>query len=341
MIRKDRETRKIQTTGGSTYTVSLPKRWVEEMGINAGDEMAIEEQSSSLLLSPAKLKEEKPPEAVVEVGEGESFEAIKRKVLSLYLVGYNVIRVVSSENRLDPSYRNAVKELARGKLVGTEVISESIEEITLQTLLSYSELSAKGALRRMYRVASSMQDNAMLALEEDDKELAEDVAGIDDEVDRFQMYLIREIKAAIQNPSLIEEIGLKTARECLGYRLVAKNVERAGDHAASVARNVLEIEQPVDEEAIEMLREANSFSGNVFERAVNSLFDEEYEAAEDLIQESEEIYSLEEKINHFLTNDNPPEAIRIRLMLESIRRIAEYGSDIAEIVLNLTVDKGR
>jgi hypothetical protein len=32
------------------------------------------------------------------------------------------------------------------------------------------------------------------------------------------------------------------------------------------------------------------------------------------------------------------EAPYVRLIIESIRRIAEYASDIAEIVLNLTVE---
>lgn len=341
MNRRSKETRKIQTTGGSTYTVSLPKKWVEEVGLEAGDEMAIEEQSSSLLLSPARLKEERSSEAKIKVDPEEDCSALKRKILSLYLVGYNSIYIESSEDRLKPSHRNAIKELVRKKLVGTEIISESIEEITLQTLLSYSELSVKGSLKRMYRVASSMQEKAMIALEKEDKELAKDVVGIDDEVDRFQMYLIREIKAAMQNPPLVEEIGLRTLRECLGYRLVSKNVERAGDHAVLVAKNVLEMEYSIDDELLEMLRKINSLASSIFKKAGDSLFEEDYGAAEEVIQEIDQIYSLEEKVNQFLAEEKPPEAIRIRLMLESMRRIAEYGSDVAEIVLNLNVDKER
>lgn len=340
MNERNKETRKIQTTGGSTFTVSLPKKWVEEMGLESGDEMSIEEQSSSLLLSPAKTGEESL-EANVEVDPEENCDAIKRKMLSLYLVGFNVIKIKSSNDRLKPDHRNAIKDLARKKLVGTEVISESMEEITLQILISYSELSAKGALRRMFRVASSMQENAMMALEENDKELARDVVEIDDEVDRFQMYLVREVKAAFQNPPLVETIGLKTLRECLGYRLVSKNVERVGDHAFSIAENVIDMENPVDEKALKMLKEINSLSSSVFEKAIDSLFKEDYELAEEVIQETQGVYELEEKVNKYIAKEDPAEDIKIRLILESVRRIAEYGSDIAEIVLNLTIDNGR
>ncbi|KXA90536.1 hypothetical protein AKJ37_00180 [candidate division MSBL1 archaeon SCGC-AAA259I09] len=337
MVNK-RETRKIQTTGGSTYTVSLPKKWVDEIGLKSGDEMAIEEQSSSLLLSPADLKEKESTEAKIKVDAEEECDSIKRKILALYLVGYNVIKIRSADERLKSHHRSAIKELARKKLVGTEIISEEMEEITLQTLISHSQLSVKGALKRMFRVASSMQKNAVIALQENDRELAKDVIEIDDEVDRFQMYLIREVKAALQSPPLVEEIGLNTLRECLGYRLVSNSVERVGDHALSIAQNVLEMRDPVDKKGLGMLKEINSLSSSIFEKAVDSLFEENYQAAEEVIQKVEGVYELEKKVNKYLAEENPSEDIRIRLILESMRRIAEYGGDIAEIVLNLTID---
>jgi len=73
------------------------------------------------------------------------------------------------DERIESSQRKGIKEFVRKKLVGTEVISESIDEITLQILLSYSELSAKGALGRMYNVVTSMQENAITALKENDQ----------------------------------------------------------------------------------------------------------------------------------------------------------------------------
>lgn len=337
---KGEEIRKIQLTGGSTYTLSLPKNWVEEMDLSSGSGMKVEEQGSSLVLSPAGSEEAaESQKAEVEITQSENLDAINRKILSLYLAGYNLIEIVPEDDRIESSRRKGVKEFVRSKLVGTEVISESMEQIKLQILLSYSELSAKGALRRMYSVTTSMQENAITALKENDHDLARDVVDIDDEVDRFQMYLIREIKAAVQSPPLLEEIGLDSLRECLGYRLVSKNVERVGDHAASVARNSMEMENPIDEKSLEMLVEINELASKILKKSVKSLFEEDYGSAEEVIQSLQDIYELEEDINSYLVEESPPESIRIRLILESIRRMAEYGSDIAEIVLNLTVDK--
>ncbi|MCY4251973.1 MAG: AbrB/MazE/SpoVT family DNA-binding domain-containing protein, partial [Thaumarchaeota archaeon] len=38
------ETRKVQFTGNSSYIVSLPKPWAEEMGIRSGDQVVITRQ---------------------------------------------------------------------------------------------------------------------------------------------------------------------------------------------------------------------------------------------------------------------------------------------------------
>lgn len=35
------ETRKVQLAGGSTYTVSLPKQWAEEHGVEAGAQLLV------------------------------------------------------------------------------------------------------------------------------------------------------------------------------------------------------------------------------------------------------------------------------------------------------------
>lgn len=339
--KRDEEVRKIQLTGGSTFTLSLPKWWVEEMELEPGDGMVVREKGSSLVLSPDKLEKKKGPlEAEIEVESGASIDAINRRILSLYLIGCTSILIKAEGDRLRSSTRNAIKEFVRNKLVGTEIISESIESISLQTLLSYSELSVRGALRRMYDVVSSMQENCLTALNNFDKDLANDVIQIDDEVDRFQMYLIREIKAAIQRPSLLEEIGLDSMRECLGYRLVSKNIERVGDHCAKIAEYVIDGEEPLSEKSLKKILDFSDMAVSVFDNAVQSYFDGDYQDAETTIQDLSSVYMKEGEVNRYLADGDTSETLRGRLIMESLMRMAEYGSDIAEIVLNVTVSKG-
>ncbi|MFP3985833.1 MAG: PhoU domain-containing protein, partial [Candidatus Bathyarchaeia archaeon] len=235
------ETRKIQLTGKSTYIVSLPKKWVQSMNLKAGSQLVISKQSdASLLLTPKELiKPAKLGEANIIVHQKEDPNTIARKIIALYLVGYNFIKIKTKDERITSLQRNFIKDLARKKLVGTEIISDSPNEMKLQVLLSYPELSVESALRRMCLIATAMHEDAMQALKDLNKELAQDVVALDDEVDRFSLYVIRQLKAAVQSELVLRDIGLSTPRDCLGYRLIVKSVERTADHAANIARCIL------------------------------------------------------------------------------------------------------
>jgi phosphate uptake regulator len=339
MGEREEETRKVQMTGGSTYIISLPKDWATEMKIKPGTILILrrKEDSSLQILPPGIRERRKPSEALVRVSPEDNMEKVARKVISLYLVGSDVIRIIPSDGKLAHNHRNDIKNLIKEKLIGTEVVMDSADEMTLRVLLSYPELSAKDALRRMFLVASSMQKESIEALEKFDKSAADEVMKTDNEVDRFNMYIVRQIKLAVQDPRFIKEIGLRDARDCLGYRLIVKSVERIADHAALIAEKVELLNKPVDKNVIRNIRAMSEFANLLLGQSESAVFKEEYETAEGVIEQKKKITDLEEKVLKSISGVPKEEAISIRLIAESLRRIAEYSSDIAEVVLNLTV----
>ena len=338
----DREVRKIQLTGKSTFIISLPKRWVEGLKLKAGSPLTIIKQDPTTLLltsKEGKAEPEKLGEVVLRISEEERPEAITRKIIALYFLGYNLIRVIPKSERITSGQRNEIKDFARRKLVGTEVISDSSHEINLQVLLSFPELSVENALRRMYFIATSMHEDAISALKEHNLNLARDVVDMDDEVDRFGFYIIRQLKYAVQNERAIKEIGLSNARDCLGYRLIAKSVERIADHAVKIAQNTLQLKNPLDPRVFDRIYEASTFAKTVFNDAVTSLFKRDYALAEGVISRSEKAEAMINDISRsFSKGVEADERSNLRLILESIRRTIEYAADIAEVVLNLTIE---
>ena len=338
----DEETRRIQFTGKSTYIVSLPKEWVVSMGLKAGSLVTITRQDGSLILTPKGVAKPatQPTEATITISSGEDPETIVRAIISLYLVGYNSIIIKAREDRISTMQRNLIKELTRKKLVGTEIVSETSNEIRLQVLVSYPELSVENALRRMCIIATSMHNDAMQALKNMDRELAKEVIQLDDEVDRFSFYIIRQLKLAVQNVKIIRDIGLSSPRDCLGYRVIVKFVERMADHAARIAKNVLSLEEKPSESVLQTLYEMSTFAQNLFEDAIKALFKKDYALADQVISKTKAIVALEEKaLKEIQSKTKQTDISSIRMITESIRRIAEYASDIAEIVLNLNVNQ--
>jgi len=337
------ETRKIQFTGKSSYIVSLPKQWIMELGLKQGDQIRMARKGSSTLeLYPPKFESriQKKEDAVIEIEGEEETSSIVRKLISLYFLGYKTINVKPKNGRLSARQRNTVKEAVKRMLMGSEIISDSSIGITVQVLVNLLELSVDGAFKRMIHLAKSMSSDAILAVKENNLELAQEVINTDDEVDRFGFYIIRQLKIAIQNEHMLKEMGFRNARNCLGYRLIVKNIERTGDHASFIAKDLLEFKKPVKKEILAKLQDMNEFCLSVLDDSCLALFKEDYSQAEETIRKIDEIVKFEKKIrdaSKSLKDDE--EMYRVRRMTENIRRISEYASDIAEIVLNMNIEK--
>jgi phosphate uptake regulator len=338
---KETETRKLQVTGGSTYVLSLPKRWVTQNGLEKGSPLLIrqEENGELAILPPERAKMEKTEEAVIKVSAHDNSKALIRKTVAVYLLGYNIIHIIAKDQEeILSTQRSALKTFARNMLVGTEIVTDTSKNLTLQVLLSYPELSAPSALRRMSIITSSMHKDAITALKNIDHQQAKDVRATDYEVNRFHLYIIRQLKLAIQNSRIIMEIGLKKPQDCLGYRLVTKMVERTADHATNIAKIVLLLKNPLDEEFLQTIEEMNKVAISSFETAIESLFRRDFGLADSVIAKANKIVSLEKKALLSSKETDIEEAANLRLVIESVRRIAEYSTDIAEVVLNMTVE---
>ena len=164
MSGQKKEIRKLQISGSSTYTVSLPKKWIEEFKLKRGDPIQlIRQDDSTLTLLPEIIQKETPRAIRTSVSSSDSPDSIIRKVVSFYLIGYNMIRI-TAKDQLTPEQRDALKDFVRRRLVGVEILTDSNKEFVVQTLLTYSELSVENALRRMATIVASMHREVMAAL---------------------------------------------------------------------------------------------------------------------------------------------------------------------------------
>jgi phosphate uptake regulator len=210
--------------------------------------------------------------------------------------------------------------------------------LTLQILLNYSELGVQSALRRMSIIAASMHREAVSCLENLDYSAAKAVVETDREVNRFSLYIVRLLKLAVSNVRIVREIGLNNPRDCLGYRLIVKSVERTADHATKIAENISFLKDHIEPELLERIGKLSNLAISMFESAVEALFRNDYNLAESVIEKLVQIHKLEKEAvlsSHNVQIDQIP---YLRLLIESIRRTAEYASDISEVVLNLNVE---
>lgn len=335
------EQRKLQVTGGSTFILSLPKEWAIKNELKRGSSMLVrEEEDGSLCVRPSTFpKKEKQEEAYIRVSQVDNPDAIMRTAISAYLSGYNILHVKAmGQKTLSSKTRNHLKNFARNYLVGTEIVIDTPTELTLQVLLNYPELTVQNALSRMSIIASSMHKEAIGALRKLDYANAKAVIETDREVNRFALYIVRLLKLAVANQRVVKEIGIESQRECLGYRLIAKSVERTADHATKIAENILQISEPVNDDILDKLAKLSGLANSMFEDCMEALFKHDFNLAESVIEKLSQVYEAEKETVESLSGAKADEIVDLRLIIESIRRTAEYASDISEVVLNMNVE---
>jgi phosphate uptake regulator len=332
------ETRRVQLTGGSTLVVSLPSDWARGVGLKAKDEVYMVPQTDMSLLVIPGTRAEKIPERVIEINQKDDEDEILRQFIAFYVSGFDVIRL--RFKTAVPELRSKLKAHIRHKLIGVEIVEETTDNILAQCLHGNVDLPLKKALSRMSIIASSMQFDAVKSLTTSDAALAGEIIGRDDEVDRFAHFISRQLNLAVHNRVMIQEIGLATAQDCMNYRMIVKSIERIADHAAQIAGSELmldkrKIPQPLNDHIIKL----SKMSAEVYDNALRSVHSMSGKMANEAIFKLKQVLKEEESATEELINsrlDNKS-VISLRLALESLRRVAEYSTDICEIIVNMIV----
>jgi phosphate uptake regulator len=319
-----------------------------EMNLKHGDPVTIIRESNTHLsvLPNALATTDSANEVAVPVLQDESGSSLKRKVVSTYLAGYNIMHLKSKTGRINPSQRDAVREVIRRNLVATEIIADAPDLITIQVLLSIPDLSVNAAVRRMFLISTAMYTDAMTSLAVQNHELATTVIRSDDEVDRFSLYVLRNLMIAIRKESTLAEIGLKSISDCLSYRVVVRSIERVADHAAGIANKCLKITEKIPEEVFQKIDNMSRFSLVLLNDSVEAFLRRDYYLADKIGDKVEVVRSLEndiirslDKVKTSISGGNEPITVNFKLILEDIRRTAEHASDIAEAAMNETVSE--
>ena len=331
------ERRKVQLTGGSTLTISLPIKWAREVGVKQGDELSLIQRSdNALLMRPMRGKKEEIKSAELVLSEKESLEGNFRYLIAHYLVGYDVIRLLSPGG-FDAEKRKWIKEEVRKRLIGMEVVGESSKEMVLKSFLKYEDFTLQDAIQSMSKIILSMQEDVIAALDERDQNLAKDVIERDNEIDRFYLLIVRQLKAAMSDAELAKKIGVGRRRDSLGYRIIVKNMERMGDHLENIAKNAMMITSSVQ---INGIKELGTSAKNLFTKILASLSPIDIEKANEAIREANMLIGTVKELNEqILAEDwSLTDKIHALSILEGLGKIAKYCEDIAEVTINMGIE---
>ena len=360
MAEKDLGYRRVQCTGRGSYIISLPKEWVQDIGLKRGSEIAFNlEPDSSLTLIPRKIREKtsdeegsKLKEYYISVDPEENLASTLRMLQALYVISADIIRVHFRGAGTDASKRKTeVKNFAKDTFLGSEIIDETPDEVTLQILVKHSEFPIEKAVRRMVIVALAAHREVILALKGGNKELFQNIINSQHDSNRLGLYIVRQLKFGIEH-NMYRELGFRTPKEFLLYRIIVNDIKDIGENAINIMNNLvtfqklvndqlLFVKEPIDEELYSQIINFNTLAYQLFEDATKAMFKRDYNDAESLIPKRQSYVKLENDLIRLMSSKklDPNISAILRLVLDSSRRILDYGQDIAELTLNRTVEE--
>ncbi|MCP8319285.1 MAG: phosphate uptake regulator PhoU [Candidatus Methylarchaceae archaeon HK01B] len=338
------ESRKVQRVGLSSIAVSLPSDWAKKADIKPGDLLFVMPQSDgSLKLVPSALAEKQPKieEVIINSNLCDEPGMLERIITGNYILARDVIRIVAPL-RLHNSHLNEIRGILP-KLMGLGIIEETPNQVILQCSIDPTKFPVHRAILRLHIISTLMQKEAIKAFVDRDFELAREVIDRENEADTIY-YLILRLLSFIEEE---KKTGKKGAVPLyvLDYRVIAQYLERSADWAEMIARNVLDIEEYIDEidkSIINEYNKLNEFAYNVCNKAMMSISKNDIKLANSAIgeykkiAESEEERLLKEILEHV---PNKYVSCRLRFILYAIRRIAELGVEIAQIAINRVLGK--
>ena len=326
------ETRKIYMSGGSSYIISLPKKWVLENNLKPGDSVFVFKKDNSLIIEAQPTIEEKRKSVSIKTSQALSTDSLERLIIAYYLNGYDEIKIIL-DKRDNLRFRDVVRRLPE-LLIGVEIVEDTDREILLEILLDEERIPTIKALKRINLIIRSMLHETFKIMKERNVELAKDVITREREIDRLYFLVVRQLK----NNELLEKMNIKH-RDALGYRMVVKSMERIADHIENIARVQINLINK-NIEPIEGCLSLVNMVSKVYEESTKAFFNKDIKIAELAFEDLEKFRKKHEEVANMLFNKNinVSEAILFKSLLDSLARIGSYSSDIAEIAINMSVE---
>ncbi|MEF8901929.1 MAG: PhoU domain-containing protein [Halovenus sp.] len=315
--------RKVQLTGGSTYTVSLPKDWAGRQNIEPGCLVNLYSRGEQLVMTRSGCgPAEERHTSTIQAGD-EDPATLALSIGSAYIAGCEQIHV--EEIRTTDQRRALVRTIR--DFVGLEVITEDETSLVAQTMLDVGDLSPEQTLAQLERTALEMHERAVEAVVDADREVGTRTARQDDDVDRLFALVSRGFQQSLVDPAVT--MGNDDDLTPFEYYMAARQLERIGDHAEKIATTASRLAGPPPADIGNELGTFGRRARTVVQQALSGLLDNPEELGS-VIADAERLLDDIEAMDERLYGEGLEDGYLLGLVLDSIERTTQYGVNVAE-----------
>ncbi|WP_436925599.1 AbrB/MazE/SpoVT family DNA-binding domain-containing protein [Halosimplex amylolyticum] len=336
------KTRKLQQVGGGTYTVSIPKDWANEHRLEAGMELYLSTHiDDSIVLRTAEKDVDELGSATVVV-DGEEPALVRRALRAAHAVGFETVTLEPADAFTDEQ-RRVAREVVR-TLVGSDLLVESADEITVQHLLDAANVSVRQSVVQLQYTALSIHRTATDALVDADAEAHERLQARADEADRLSRMVARHVSRSLVSLEEVDRLGL-TRPTLFDYYVTARRLEEVSRHGVGVARAAERLPEPLPGPVAENVRDAAAAARGVVDDATTAVLDEgddvrETGAAARYDDAVTDIEAVEEALFDEATapfDRSTAATVALARALDHLARTADAGAAVADVATRAAI----
>lgn len=330
--------RKVIKQGHNTFTVTLPIKWAKKVGLNAGSEIDVLEQGSSLVINPPNSTS-KGGRAEVDI-TGLPNPLLWRFVSSAYRAGYDEIKIdfegiEDDQEKLSELSYDITDWFYRGELphdrvnrltaieaiqalinrfIGVEITDQRQNHVIVKQLgeISYNEFG--NALKRIFTVLISMGNEVLTAVKNNDRQTLRAIHMIDTNIDRFEDYCLRVLNIKgyedyKKTPTIYSTIFL---------------LEMVGDEYKRIANHIIRDKHKYGQAALNFFEEVNK----QFESYVDLFYHFDRAKTIAIFEKENEFTELAKKLFKEVTDDE-------KELLHHLKKITRFTISLVELAIDI------
>ncbi|MEM2109463.1 MAG: PhoU domain-containing protein, partial [Candidatus Odinarchaeota archaeon] len=161
------------------------------------------------------------------------------------------------------------------------------------------------------------------------------ITQIDDDVDQFYFLILKQLRTGLLDYKVMRKLKLKPV-DCLDYFMVMQRIEHIADHICRIAEQLKILLSSKFENMVKELDEMLNTVYNIFGGAMDSFLIGNIDTANKIINDNMLFKNKKQGFRKWFEREklNPELLVSFNLLTDSIFRISDYATDIAEVAIN-------
>ncbi|MFH1637615.1 MAG: AbrB/MazE/SpoVT family DNA-binding domain-containing protein [Candidatus Woesearchaeota archaeon] len=297
--------RKLVKQGSNTLTISLPAKWVETFDLKQGDEVNLEEDKKTLVISTCH--EFKASKSEINIS------GLRKTLAYVYLNncytrGDDEVKVIYDS----PKLCNVISE-ATSSMIGYAIVEQGKSYCILKDLSGTSSAEFDILFRRILRLIEAMGESGLEAMKKKDIKSLNALSSMDLNVNKFTNYCLRSLNKK----------GYRDFQKTMHYSTILVLIEQLGDEYARLYKA---LDAPIRKDTLKLFEDVVKLN-RIFSRIFHKYSKED----------ATEIFNKRDWLREITMQKMRKQCLNDALVLYRIRKMVELMGDILKIEIGLHI----